>query len=84
MITLAGIFVIMMRTQISLSAEEYLSAKREAKRLRISLAEFLRRALRKDLPINRDKPWMRFCGFVATGNAISSQTIDEIVYGVKD
>ncbi len=38
----------MIRTQISLSVEEYEAAKREARRLGISLAELLRRSLRFD------------------------------------
>jgi len=36
----------MVRTQISLTEDEYLATKREAKRLGISLAELLRRSLR--------------------------------------
>lgn len=76
--------VIMKRTQISLSPEEYQAAKREAKRQSISLAEFLRRSLRKELPLDREKPWMRFAGFVSSGNPNSSQSIDELVYGIKD
>lgn len=36
--------IIMIRTQISLSPEEYDAAKREARRLGISLAELLRRS----------------------------------------
>ena len=36
----------MLRTQISLSGREYDAAKREARRLGISLAELLRRSLR--------------------------------------
>ena len=40
----------MIRTQISLSEEEYEAAKREAERLGISLAELLRRSLRFRAP----------------------------------
>lgn len=78
------IFVIMKRTQISLSAEEYSLAKVEAKRLGISLAEFFRRSLRSNLPIKNDKPWMRFAGFVESGDCQSSQKIDELIYGQKE
>jgi hypothetical protein len=49
----------MVRTQISLSEEEYDAAKREADRLGISLAELLRRSLRHLLPVDQSKPWMR-------------------------
>ncbi len=73
----------MIRTQISLSAEEYKAAKREAKRLGISLAELLRRSLRTMLPVDESKPWMRYAGMIETGDPQSSQRIDEIVYGQK-
>jgi hypothetical protein len=74
----------MVRTQISLTEEEYEAAKREAKRLGISLAELLRRSLRSILPVDLSKPWMRYAGMVETGDSDSSQRIDEIVYGQKD
>ncbi|MGH7553585.1 MAG: CopG family transcriptional regulator [Longimicrobiales bacterium] len=74
----------MIRTQISLSRREYEAARREAKRLGISLAELLRRSLRTLLPADVSKPWMRHAGMIATGDAKSSQRIDEIVYGQKD
>ena len=74
----------MIRTQISLEKEEYLLAKKEAKRLGLSLAGFLRRALHMILPLRKDKPWMHFAGFVESGNEHSSTSIDEIVYGHKD
>jgi hypothetical protein len=73
----------MIRTQISLSAEEYKAAKREAKRLGISLAELLRRSLRTMLPVDESKPWMRYASMIETGDPQSSQRIDEIVYGQK-
>lgn len=74
----------MIRTQVSLSEEEYEAAKAEAKRLGISLAELLRRSLRYMLPVDESKPWMRYAGMVATGDPHSSQGIDDIVYGQKD
>lgn len=74
----------MVRTQISLSADEYASAKREARRLGISLAELLRRSLRTVLPVNDAQPWMRYAGMVETGDPKSSQNIDDVVYGRKD
>jgi hypothetical protein len=74
----------MIRTQISLSQNEYDAAKREAKRLGISLAELLRRSLRNVLPADDSKPWMRYAGSVESGDSESSQRIDEVVYGHKD
>lgn len=73
----------MIRTQISLSAEDYQAAKAEAKRLGISLAELLRRSLRSVLPVDDASPWMKFAGIVESGDPQSSQKIDEVVYGQK-
>jgi len=74
----------MIRTQVSLSEEEYSAAKREAERLGVSLAELLRRSLRGLLPADESKPWMRYAGMVDSGNSHSSQHIDDVVYGQKD
>ena len=74
----------MIRTQISLSEEEYAASKREAARLGISLAELLRRSLRTTLPVNASKPWMRYAGMVESGDPEASRHIDDIVYGRKD
>ena len=74
----------MIRTQISLDAEEYVLAKKEAKALGISVAEFVRRAVRQLLPPHGDAPWMRYAGLVESGDPHSSRTIDEVVYGAKD
>lgn len=74
----------MVRTQVSLSRLEYDTAKREARRLGISLAELLRRSLRSMLPADETKPWMKHAGMVETGDATSSQKIDDVVYGQKD
>lgn len=74
----------MVRTQISLSESEYEAARNEARRLGISLAEFFRRALRMTLPGNDSQPWMRYAGLVESGDAHSSQHIDDDVYGQKD
>ncbi|MFH2007396.1 MAG: CopG family transcriptional regulator [bacterium] len=74
----------MVRTQISLSEEEYEAAKVEARRRGISLAELLRRSLRSMLPADDEKPWMRLAGMIESGDPSSSQRIDEIVYGHKD
>jgi hypothetical protein len=74
----------MIRTQISLSVEEYEAAKAEAARLGISLAELLRRSLRTMLPADTTRPWMRFAGMVETGDPESSRRLDDLVYGQKD
>ena len=81
----------MIRTQISLDAKEYALARREAKALGISVAEFVRRAIRDQLAPNgaqasgaSSAAWMRYAGFVETGNPRSSASVDEIVYGAKD
>ncbi|WP_454063518.1 CopG family transcriptional regulator [Candidatus Nitrospira salsa] len=73
----------MIRTQISLTKEEYQTARQEARRLGISLAELLRRSLRTMLPVDGDKPWMRYAGLIESGDSQASQHIDEIVYGHK-
>lgn len=74
----------MIRTQISLSEKEYDAAKREAQRLGISLAELVRRSLRAVIPTDEEsKPWMRYAGMVESGDARSSQNIDDVIYGRK-
>jgi len=74
----------MVRTQISLSEDDYAAAKREAARLGISLAELLRRSLRTVLSVDDTQPWMRYAGMVETGDPRSSQNVDDVVYGRKD
>lgn len=74
----------MIRTQISLSEDEYEAARDEAARLGISLAELLRRSLRTTLSIDESSPWMRYAGMIESGDEHSSQSIDEVVYGRKD
>ena len=74
----------MMRTQISLDKREYALAKKQAAALGISVAELMRRALRQMLPANDKAPWMRYAGFVESGNPDSSKSIDDVVYGAKD
>ena len=74
----------MIRTQISLDRKEYALAKKQAKALGVSVAELVRRALRQNLPPAGNAPWMRYIGFVESGDPQSSHSIDEIVYGSKD
>jgi Ribbon-helix-helix protein, copG family len=74
----------MIRTQVSLDPREYQLVKREARTLGISVAEFVRRAIRLGLPARGQAPWMRYAGLVESGNPRSSQTVDDVVYGSKD
>jgi hypothetical protein len=74
----------MIRTQVSLHKNEYDSAKRRAADLGISVAEFIRRAVREQLPVCGDGAWMKYAGFVESGDPRSSQSVDDIVYGSKD
>ena len=74
----------MIRTQVSLDEQEYALAKKEARALGISIAEYVRRAIRETLPAAGAGPWMRYAGFVESGDRRSSQSIDDIVYGAKD
>jgi hypothetical protein len=75
--------VIMIRTQISLTESDYKLVKLQSKKLGISFAEFIRIAIQKNLPVDTEKPWMNYYGFVESGNKDSSQNIDELVYGKK-
>jgi hypothetical protein len=74
----------MIRTQISLDKTEYEIAKSEAAALGVSVAEFIRRAVRQQLPVPGEGAWMKYAGFVASGDPHSSQSIDDLVYGTKD
>ena len=74
----------MIRTQISLDEREYRLAKKQAHALGISVAEFVRRAVREALPTAGQSPWMKFAGLVESGDRHSSQSIDDLVYGHKD
>jgi hypothetical protein len=74
----------MIRTQVSLDKQEYALARKEARSLGISVAEFVRRAIRDRLPVVAAAPWMRYAGMVESGDPHSSQSVDEIVYGSKD
>lgn len=73
----------MIRTQISLDEQAYREAKAEARRQGISLAEFLRRAVRLALSGRgrRNGPWMRYAGAVASGDHDASRNVDGVVYG---
>jgi hypothetical protein len=72
------------RMQVSRDEVEYKLAKKEARALGISVAEFVRRAIRQTLSPAAGAPWMRYAGFVESGNPRSSQSVDDVVYGKKD
>jgi hypothetical protein len=69
------------RIQVSFDEHDYALAKKEAEALGISVAEFVRRAIRSALPPSGKAVWMRYAGLVESGIPLSSQSIDEIVYG---
>jgi hypothetical protein len=72
----------MIRTQVSLEEKEYNLAKKSAKAQGISLAEYVRRAIRLSLS-DSDKPWMKYAGMVKSGDPNSSENIDDVIYGPK-
>ena len=74
----------MIRTQVSLDEHDYELAKEQARAIGVSVAEFVRRAIRSSLPGENEAPWMKFAGLVETGDPRSSQSVDELVYGQKD
>ena len=74
----------MIRTQISLDKLEYQLAKKRARALGISVAEFVRRAVREALPADPRAPWMKFAGLVETCDPNSSRSVDEFIYGQED
>jgi hypothetical protein len=73
----------MIRAQTSRDDRAYCKGTKQARKLGISLAKFVRRTVREVFPKRGQGPWMRYAGLVETGNARSSQSIDEIVYGQK-
>ena len=76
----------MIRTLVTLDEAEYKLAKKQARALGISIAEFVRRSIRQNLPAATDKPWMQYAGLIETGDpqSSSSESIDRLVYRVKD
>jgi len=77
----------MIRTQISFDEDMYRRAQAEARKLGISLAELVRRALAGVLATGRTpaRPWMKWSGSIRGGDADSSNSdaIDATVYGRK-
>ena len=74
----------MIRIQVRLDASEYKRLKDQASALGISIAEVIRRAVRDALPYDTGGAWMRFAGFVESGDPKSSQSVDNIVYHTRD
>jgi hypothetical protein len=72
------------RIQISLDERECHRVKSEAAALGISVSEFVRRAVRHTLSVTGTGAWMKYAGFVACGDPRSSQSVDELVYGLKN
>ena len=74
----------MIRTQISLDPKEYALARKEARARGISIAEFVRRAVRDKLPAQNEASWMRYAGLVESGDSNSSASVDAVVSESKD
>ncbi len=74
----------MIRTQISLDAHDYKLLKREAASQGISIAEYVRQAVREKLPRAEEKPWMRYSGDLDSGDPQASQHIDDVIYNAWD
>jgi hypothetical protein len=70
----------MIRAPISRDEHAYRVAKKQARKLGVSFAEFVRKAL----PKPGQGPWMKYAGLVETGSPLSSQSIDGIIYGQRD
>ncbi len=71
----------MMRTQISLDSKMYDEARRQARKLGISFAEFCRRAVSQALAVRGgERPWLRFSGALESGDPEASLSVDAIVY----
>jgi hypothetical protein len=70
---------LMVRIQFRIPQDEHDAAKREAERLGISLAEFVRRAVRSALPAESSRPWMRYAGMVESGDPASSRHIHDVL-----
>ena len=71
----------MIRLQVRFLKRDYVLAKKEAKALGISVAEFVHRAVRDKWLVCAESPWMRYAGMVESGDPRSSASIDELVYG---
>ncbi|MGA2195543.1 MAG: ribbon-helix-helix protein, CopG family [Bryobacteraceae bacterium] len=73
----------MIRIQIRLDKQDYTLIKKEAKALGVPIAELVRRAIRQTLPPGNQPSWMRYAGFVESGNARSGRKNANNWYGVR-
>jgi hypothetical protein len=48
------------------------------------LAKIEAATIRERLPVRGEGAWMKYAGFVETGDPHSSQAIDDLIYGTKD
>ncbi len=74
----------MIRTQVSFDVELYREARREARRLHVSFAEYCRRVLTQALAGKRrvgKRPWLRYSGALASGDPNASQSIHVVLPG---
>jgi hypothetical protein len=73
----------MIRVEVRLDEHERDLARQKAKSQGISLAEFVRRAVRERLLHVSHAPWMRYAGMVESGEPHSSPGIDDVVYNSR-
>jgi hypothetical protein len=73
-----------MRYHSNADEAEYQLAKKEngcsvSPHRNLCLAPFV-----QSLPAAGKAPWMRYAGFVESGDPASSRSVDDVVYGAKD
>jgi hypothetical protein len=66
---------VLVRTQISLDAEEHRRAKRRAAELDISLAEYVRRAVSRELASEKPHPKSDISAIIALGSSAEPTNI---------
>jgi hypothetical protein len=71
----------MIRMRIQFDEAEYALARKEARALGISMAEFVRRAVCDKLRVADEASWMRYAGLVESGDSRSGKSVDDVVYG---
>jgi len=69
------------RTYTALQAGVNICPLQHRSDMGISLAELLRWSLRQIIPVDGSNSWMRYAGMVESGDAASSQKIDDVIYG---
>jgi hypothetical protein len=68
------------RIRVTLTRTEHDLARARASAKGVSLAEFMRQAIRAQLPPRSKGAWMQYAGFVESGNPHASQSVDDMVY----